>query len=448
MKKKWAVGTLCGFLAVMAVCTVVAKGIYAAGLARVSVVLPEEKNITHDIQLQGFAEAGQEYGIYVPAGLRVETVTARVGDAVEAGDELFTLRMADLEQAYLNAEAEVSYLEACLQDIRENGQQEERKREKELVRLNEDYNSLVREKDLEISRKRQVYQEAKEQREAVEKGLTGTVSGGDAAADIESLRRAEQQASWELEDAILQKETALLQWNREAEDAGTKEYTASAETVRQRGELESKRKELETLKELCEKQGQICAGEAGILTECRVAAGEAVPDTAAILYTVDGGAVTASFEVNKDALKYISIGDRVTLEYKAGNGGKRMQESTVSYMETEDDGSRVRVQFAETGIIPGQVVTLKYRFVSERFATVIPREALHKEQNGTCYVYVAEERQGFLGPEEKVRRVDVTLLDESESYAAVESPALTLDSRVITVSSKTLAEDDAVRVTE
>lgn len=90
---------------------------------------------------------------------------------------------------------EIGYLEACLKDVRETGLQEESRREKELARLEEDYDTLVRQKDLEISRKRLAYQAAREQREAAEKGLTGTVSGGDAAADIESLKLAEQQAA-------------------------------------------------------------------------------------------------------------------------------------------------------------------------------------------------------------------------------------------------------------
>ena len=72
-------------------------------------------------------------------------------------------------------------------------------------------------------------------------------------------------------------------------------------------------------------------------------------------------------------------------------------------------------------------------------------ECIHGEEQGGYYVYVAEEREGILGTEWKVRKVFVTILDRTDSVAAVESAEIGGDTRIVTTSSKELADGDTVR---
>lgn len=59
---------------------------------------------------------------------------------------------------------------------------------------------------------------------------------------------------------------------------------------------------------------------------------------------------------------------------------------------------------------------------------------------------MAEEREGILGMEWKVRKVFVTVLDRTDSVAAVESAEITTDTRIITNTTKELNDGDAVRL--
>lgn len=76
--KKTALISFAAFLAFMAVCTVAAKGIYASGLPRVSTAKPYSGSLTHVITVSGTVMQGQEYGVYVESGLRVDTMAVGI----------------------------------------------------------------------------------------------------------------------------------------------------------------------------------------------------------------------------------------------------------------------------------------------------------------------------------------------------------------------------------
>lgn len=64
-------------------------------------------------------------------------------------------------------------------------------------------------------------------------------------------------------------------------------------------------------------------------------------------------------------------------------------------------------------------VTFSLEYGGKSYQACLPADALHME-NGKCFVYVLEERQGILGNTYVAVKKDVTLLDINDSLAAVE----------------------------
>lgn len=441
-KKRVVAGFLC-FLCFMAVCTLITKGIYVSGMAKVTVMKPEQRAITHDITIQGTVQPKQEYGVYVQEGMRVETVYADTGEAVEEGTPLFQVRMEDLEQIIAEAEADVRYRQALLADEAGKKKEQQQEQKSSLSHMQEDYDSMIRELDIAIEKKRLAYEAAKQERARVENALLTITSG--EAGNLESCKLAESQAALEVEEAMIQKDKAVKEWNRQYEDTKQGSYDAAAETVSLQDQLELSRASYEKLQELYSAEGVVYAQEAGTIVENRLQAGEYTPATACMLYTKSDDTGVIEFVLDEETLSYLSIGDNVDLEYKTVSGEKKKQKGVISYVENKNGNYVAKTELQETQLMIGQSVTLKYQFVSENYTAVISKQALTSENN-FYYVYVVEEQEGFLGTEECIRKVSVALADSNLNAAAVESAVITPDSRIVTSMSKELTEGDVVRV--
>lgn len=96
--KKIAMIGFLSFLGFMAICTVIAKGIYRAGLPQVTTQKPYSSSLTHMVTVTGTVKQGQEYGFFVEAGLRIVTISVHAGDYVTPGDALFQIDTKDLQR--------------------------------------------------------------------------------------------------------------------------------------------------------------------------------------------------------------------------------------------------------------------------------------------------------------------------------------------------------------
>lgn len=441
-KRKRALAGLGFFLAFMAVCTLVTRGIYASGMAMVTVIRPEQRTLTHNIVIQGTVRPKQEYGVYVQEGLRVETVFAAVGQVVDTGTPLFQVRVEDLELLIADTETEIRYQQALLEDEDGRRQEEQRERQEILSDLQEDYDNMIRELDIAIEKKLLALEAARQRRELAEETST-SVSGGDPDS-LQSCRLAESQAALEAEEAYIRKEETVREWNRQCEEAQRKGYDAMAETVSRRDRLEHSRLLLEKLQELYSVQGVVYAAEPGLLISSSLQAGEYTPDTACMLYVKREHAGIVEFVLDQESSSRLSVGDTVDLEYRMESGEKMRQEGVISYVESRDGNEVAKVELSGAQLVPGQRVTLKYQFVSEVYSTVISMQSV-VEEDSRCYVYVVEEQAGFLGMEEHVRKVSVTLVDSNSSLAAVDNGALTPESRIVLGSDRELEDGDVVR---
>lgn len=455
-KQKRAIVILLIFLGFIAACTIIAKGIYRAGLARVTVEIPSSISITQSIRINGSVAIGPEYGVYVPQGLRVGTVLVQQGDIVEAGQPLFCLEADDLEEQMELTQWEIAHIKAQLADQENSIQEDKQNRNKETARLQEDYDRMVRRWDIQIAQKRQNYENAKKNREEQEElAASDSVSGGDAL-NIESLKAVENAAAWDVETAILDKEEAILDWQRSLEDTAKELTNAQAEKITLQNQLLLAEKNLAKQKTLAAENGWVTAEEAGVISGCHIQTGERTGDGACLLYSVAGAGGQVEAILSAEQYSYLSVGDTVELTYKLPSGERCEEQGVITYLEAEESQSRMRVNLLSEEAISnenanwsiGQSVQIQYVHKSERYPFVIPSSALHANQTGGYFVYVVEEREGILGMEECIRVIDVTVLEQNNTLAAVEGSGITQDSRVVIGTSRELTENGVVRVME
>ncbi len=449
--KKRAVLALAVFLAFMAVCTVIAEGIYKSGLARVRVTSPQRQSLSHRVTGTGSVLPGQTYGIYTQPGIRVHTVFLLPGQHITAGDNLLQLDLGDLEEMIQGMESEKALYGARLEDWNRQAEILDREKRLALERLEEDYEGLVKAQDLMLESSQLAWVQKKLAREQAQAQLEqlqedGTGDQASLRAQVEMLRLEEEQALKAAENAALQREKALKEADRQLEDARAATYRETADRVELERKLSETEEALAGLYALREVEGMLQAPEDGYLLSCHIKTGERTGDGACFLYAAQKTAGVVEVSLGRENAGAISLGDRVELSYKSPAGENKRFQGSISYLEQTDGGVAVRIPLEDAGAVPGQSVNMEYEYTSGPYETVLPVSALYGNGSGGYVVYLVEEREGILGMEERLRKIPVRLLEENGEVAAVSGAALTPESLVVQSADKELAEGDAVRV--
>lgn len=497
------------FLVLMGVCSLVTKGIYRAGLPQVTTVHAREMSLYHPVSATGSVAAGQEYGIYAPAGLLVATVAVQKGDSFQAGELLLQLDVEDLKKILAAKELERQRLICQQREVESQNIRASQNGARTLARAQEEYEIARRDGELQVSRAREELVRAQEALEQVKKQLEqekkqleqakaerkqggkpgscgegntdyrGTVSAGDhdegadpgdtlSEADaqkeiqqleeevrqlekeVRQLQQAVRTAEQAVEDALLAQTDGLRSAQRSVDDARAAAeggYGAAEDLARlEQAYLEE---EIRKLQELLEAEGWICAREGGRITELCVSTGQRTPDTAQLLYTPDDGKRLLQAEIPGEQAEYVSIGTRMQLDYETVSGGKQSGEGIVNYLETLADGRiKIWLDVTQQGLSPGQQVTLSGNWQSESYGLVVPVSVLQQDNQNRYFLYILRQQNGILGTEWHASRLYVNVLDQSSSYAAIESAALSADTDIILTSSAEIRDNAVVRVVE
>lgn len=133
------------FLACVWLCTIVSKSIYVSGLAVVKTDTPSKKYVEHVVEADGIVTTGGEIAVNTQSGLRVDRLYVMQGDAVKAGDVLFTIDLKDIADIISVKETELSKLQCNLSDIQVNEVIDAQKKEVELLWAQEDYETADKE---------------------------------------------------------------------------------------------------------------------------------------------------------------------------------------------------------------------------------------------------------------------------------------------------------------
>lgn len=416
------------FLAFMWVCTLISKAVYAYRLPMVSTQKPESKYIEHIIEAEGIVVAGGEVPVTYLAGLRVASIPVRVGDRVKAGDVLFQIDLDDLWD--IIKEKRDAFLKVSLQSntILENQELARQKKELELARAREDYDTISRLENTQVGRAEESYVQAEQD---MEEG-----NGEEMFADVL------QSAAYGEADAKAKRDEAIKEAGRRVEDALLSD-TVTSELETAQLDLKKMQEELSLYQKVLDTQGMVTANQDGVVTNISVSIGERVPDTAVMLLSDESLPCQLKVTLTREQKKYVKLGDTVTLKLD----GSHETEDIVNYLAESKimPGSYdLLFELSEGTGIPGMSGKLTCSQPGEKQPFCLPAFAVYKEDNRS-YVYVLREREGILGMEYYVDEVNVKVRDENETWAAVEAAALNTESRIIVSSTDEIKKGDVVR---
>ena len=505
-KRKAVIAGFFLFLFFMGICSLVTKGIYMARLPQVTTTVPREMSLNHPVSVLGAVETGQEYGIYVLSGLRVAAIAVQKGDSFQEGEALLQLDTEDLEHILAGKEMERQRQQFLQREAESQSRQNRQEGATDLTRALEDYETTRLTGELQINRAgveftraqttldnlRKELEQAKNNLEQIRKNLeqarkeqlggdhgqTGniadSVSGGDNAGtqpDLSALSQQcgeQEQLVWQLQTQVGQQEQAVAAAAQAVEDAQLAHAatlrdaqrsvddarTAASGTYQAAADLANLEQaylegEIQEIQELLDADGWIYAREGGRATQLCAAVGQRTLDTAQLLYTPDDGVRLLQARLSKEQAQYVSEGTRMQMNFETVSRGKQSREGVISYMEPQEDGSAlIQLDVTDQGMELGQQVMLKSTWQSENYSLVVPLSALHKDSNGSSFVYILRQQSGILGVEWHAGVLHVDVVDQNSSYAAIESGALSGETQIILTTSAELKDNAVVRIVE
>ncbi|MCM1143557.1 MAG: HlyD family secretion protein [Blautia sp.] len=427
--KKRALTGFAAFLALMWLCTVISKSIYASKLPVVTVKRTESKYVEHIVETEGIVVAGSKNPVTALGGLRVQTLAVQVGDKVEEGNVLFTIDIEDLDRLMEEKQEEISRLQLQLNALATNKELAEQKKALEEERARADYDSLARYEDTLVGRMAEEVHQAEEDIE-------------EQAGDEEALKKQLQAAAYAEADAIAQRDNTMKEAQRRIEDI---QFPENADATLETGQIElaGLQKELAQFQEIKDAKGEITARQSGLVTDIYISVGSRLPDSAVLLLADDSVPYQFKTTIDSQQKSYVGLKDAISLKLDGRSG---QDAATVDYLtesQTAPGNYELYVNLPEGVGMPGLSGVMTCAKAGERYPSCIPSACIQTVNNRN-YVYVVKERDGILGMEYYIEEVTVNILDQNDTWAAVEG-ALDSSSQIVESSDKEIKNGDIVR---
>ena len=266
-----------------------------------------------------------------------------------------------------------------------------------------------------------------------------------AEVSEQDLIDAIEQAQEVYDDAVAALESTKTTYGRAVSSANLPASTSNSAQI---GQItyDQMKVELEKLKALREAEGKILSPTNGIVTKCNVQTGEKTTDTTAILLADLSQGCKFSGLATEDDSQYIGVGDNVTLQTSNGKVYKDLPVTTFSTTEEPGGGYRLTVQIPSGNLALGANVQLSFTKKSQPYSCCVPLSALRLDSRNQTYVLVVQEVTSVMGTELQAKKVNVTVLEQNETMAALAEGTLGSKDKVIVGSDKTIDIGSRVRV--
>ena len=282
----------------------------------------------------------------------------------------------------------------------------------------------------------------------------------DADAELEAFRQrqssgatlseqdyldAVEQAQEVYDDAVAALESTKTTYGRAVSSANLPASTSNSAQI---GQItyDQMKMELEKLEALQEAEGKILSPTDGIVTKCNVQTGEKTTDTTAVLLADLGQGCKFSGLATEEDSQYIGVGDKVLLQTSNGKAYKDLPVTTFSTTEEPGGGYRLTVQIPSGNLALGANVNLSFTKKSQPYSCCVPLSALRLDNRNQTYVLVVQQVISVMGTELQAKKVNVTVLEQNETMAALAEGTLDSKDKVIVGSDKTIDIGSRVRV--
>lgn len=255
----------------------------------------------------------------------------------------------------------------------------------------------------------------------------------------------EKQAAYD--EAVRVRDSSLRSAGNAVADAAVPDARDSSTDV---AAIEREQKELVLAKltALEKAEGRITSPIRGVVTKVTVTTGDRTPDGMAVLLADLSSGSRFVAQVPKAQETYIARKDEAVLT--PGNNGKEitnLEVSSVRSSEEDPELLEVTIQLPADTLEMGTAASMEIKRSSGTYQSCLPLSAIHYDSS-QAYVLVAEESQTVLGTELTARRVDVTVEDKNEQYAALKEGVLTPEQKVIQSSDRSVEPGGRIRLAE
>lgn len=261
----------------------------------------------------------------------------------------------------------------------------------------------------------------------------------------EALESAVETARQAYELAVENRDASLKAAQRALEDAKRPSASDSTEEKSNMA-LEAQREQVAALETLEQEGGVVRSPEAGTITKLAVEVGSPTPEGMAALLADSAKGAVFTAQISSEQGKYLSPGDQVTL--KPGSDKDPIKGLTVeSVGKSAEDPEQleVTVRLPEGTLEIGETASLEAVQQSREYNVCVPLSALH-EENGVYYLLVPRETQGILGKQLTADRLNVSVLEKNESYAALDEMMLAPGQKYLISNGKKVEADDRIRL--
>ena len=445
-----AVKVFCGFLVVMAVCTMLSRAAASVLVAQVEVKKPGRGKLSYIYEGTGNIVPKKEENIFLWEGQQVEW-TARQGSKVEKGKCLVRFR-----KEYLDKEIEKKQSE-LMQLVYQVKEQQIASKTPARVSAAESAYLLLQDlkKKLEKARNREKkarsiwksYEEEWEKEEEADSLKKQTLKEEYLAAKAETEALEQEKSQAQAAYNLAKKEDAAQEKNNaNAKDAAQMNIQAQKEQVNM------VQKELKALREYKKAGGKILAEKDCMVLENSIQTGTVTTGTEYISLGMGGWKLKG--EIAAEDRDKIIAGNEAEVQFDTG-GKVSIKIENVEYLEREVEGALdERVSYFWYASLPSGInaeETGAFTWKSEKdsvneYEQTMPLSALREDISG-AYCLVISEKEQMLGTVMVAKRVPVTVVEKDGMNAAVTSELKKTD-RIIVSSEKFISGGDRVRLKE
>lgn len=465
------------FLAFMLICTIVSRGIYASRMPKVMAGTIETKTLVHEIKANGTVVTKEEVPVVTEAGILIEKICVVEGQKVEPGDMLLQVETEDLNRLLQQADAQIQTEEAKLSELNASGSMAVNRANQDLKdasdaasedvgRAEEAYQAAVRERDSfpseeaykkraykkdaeyqklwKASQKKNATKEDKEAFSYYKKSLDAGLSES-YAQEKAALEAAASEKEAALSAADASRSETIKQAQRALEDAKSG-GGASGAKKEQQSQIALLKENRERLFKLQQAEGKIICEISGYVSRISARAGERTTDASALVLSDAAGEKLFQAALPPEEKAYLMPGDKISLSFP--NGGKQLFGVPIEAVgELEDGSCQITAKISDTQVTIGQTAEMTLEKDIGRYECSIPLSALYKDDSSD-YVFLIEEQNTILGVELTARKRKVKVIDQDQSYAALEADALTDEEKFIVEADKDVKDGTRVRPAE
>lgn len=466
------------FFAAMLVFTFLSRAADSLNVANVDTKKMQNQVIAHNVKGTGRVEGTKEQAVFVLAGQKVEQVFAKEGQNVKKGDTLFVLDQDTLQETAEKKQMEIDTAVRKTEDLKSADSVDGQKKETEKARAQQNYNDAIKYGDINMANARMEVDAAKQKLQdfyneraqaqstlpqgddSLSDGSSDHLESGENQENIQSGNGADvytKEQEIALQEEIRAKEEALNQViiarnkevreaERAVEDAQMAEATdGSLENAE--AELAALQKEFKKLQVILETKGEVKAPADGVIKNMSVSTGSQTTEEASVILYETGGSLRMMGTIYKDDLKYVEMGGTASVKGSGGTEIPDAQIESISEVEEDKDSRRISILLPENTLSVGETAEFSITREAGPFTTCVPLSAL-REENGRSFVYVTDKENTILGEQLVARKVEVTVRDKNNSYAALEEGSLSSEQQVIISTDREISEGSPVRLQE